>query len=409
MKKLLILPLTLTHLIAYEMITFPQMTFPLGMNASGTAVVGTNLNNQAVVWSISNGAIVIGDGEFWGISENGEVVGSLINNSSGKEEAVIWKDGETTFLGNIENGNSCDIFYSSGLGISSDGTKAVGMGWKDCQVEAFTWDPSEGMAGLGQLNGNNTKAQAVSGNGANIGGWAENNSGSRQSCIWGSDGNINLIGSISPFSTIGEVTSFSNDGSIIIGFGASVGDNDIEAYIAQEVPPGLGVYEFTPLGVPSNFATFNESMALDISENNVVVGQYLYSWMTDWRASIWTEELGTMTDLGDYFDSLGIEDLSGWTFLQAQCISDDGTVIAGTAENSMGNWVTFVIDLSEELNPTILGDLNYDSNVNVIDVILLVNHILSPSTYEYEGADINDDEYVDILDIIALVNIIINN
>ena len=41
MKKLLILSLTLTHLIAYEMITFPQMTFPLGMNASGTAVVGT--------------------------------------------------------------------------------------------------------------------------------------------------------------------------------------------------------------------------------------------------------------------------------------------------------------------------------------------------------------------------------
>ena len=55
-----------------------------------------------------------------------------------------------------------------------------------------------------------------------------------------------------------------------------------------------------------------------------------------------------------------------------------------------------------------LGDLNDDSNINVLDIIILVNHILSPATIELDGSDINDDGEVNILDIVHLVNIILN-
>jgi glucose/arabinose dehydrogenase len=55
-----------------------------------------------------------------------------------------------------------------------------------------------------------------------------------------------------------------------------------------------------------------------------------------------------------------------------------------------------------------LGDLNDDSNVNVLDIIILVNHILNPATIELDGSDINDDGEVNILDIVHLVNIILN-
>ena len=55
-----------------------------------------------------------------------------------------------------------------------------------------------------------------------------------------------------------------------------------------------------------------------------------------------------------------------------------------------------------------LGDLNDDSNVNVLDIIILVNHILSPATIELDGSDINDDGEVNILDIVHLVSIILN-
>ena len=55
------------------------------------------------------------------------------------------------------------------------------------------------------------------------------------------------------------------------------------------------------------------------------------------------------------------------------------------------------------------GDLNDDGNIDVLDVIILVNHILSPSTVELEGADINNDGEVNVLDVVALVSIILDN
>ena len=171
----------------------------------------------------------------------------------------------------------------------------------------------------------------------------------------------------------------------------------------------LGGYEFIGLGVPSNFATFNESWAFDISENNVIVGQYLNSWGTDWRASIWTEELGTMIDFHDYLESLGIDNLSSWTFLKAHCISNDGTIIAGVAQNSFGNWVTFIIDLEDELGNNLLGDINADASVDILDVVMLVSSILSGDTSELDGADINNDGNINVLDIVALINIILGN
>ena len=56
----------------------------------------------------------------------------------------------------------------------------------------------------------------------------------------------------------------------------------------------------------------------------------------------------------------------------------------------------------------VLGDLNNDQIVNILDVIILVNNILSPLTYEINGGDINGDGNVNILDVILLVNIILN-
>ena len=47
--------------------------------------------------------------------------------------------------------------------------------------------------------------------------------------------------------------------------------------------------------------------------------------------------------------------------------------------------------------------------VDVLDVVVLVNYILSPSDIELEGADINNDGEVNILDVVALVNIILGS
>ena len=60
----------------------------------------------------------------------------------------------------------------------------------------------------------------------------------------------------------------------------------------------------------------------------------------------------------------------------------------------------------------ILWDINQDGIVNIQDIIMLVNFVLSidnPSDQQFDAGDINGDEIINILDIIATVNIILDN
>ena len=94
-----------------------------------------------------------------------------------------------------------------------------------------------------------------------------------------------------------------------------------------------------------------------------------------------------------------------WTFSEGegQFISD-----FSLSENNgyLGN--SSEVDNSDPLWDNInLGDINNDGNTDILDIILIVNIVLSN---EYnESADMNSDGIIDILDIIQLVNIILNN
>ena len=65
---------------------------------------------------------------------------------------------------------------------------------------------------------------------------------------------------------------------------------------------------------------------------------------------------------------------------------------------------TQVITLS--YNETIIGDLDGNGVVNILDVILMINMILNSDLQD--SGDINNDGTVDILDVIQLINIILN-
>ena len=53
------------------------------------------------------------------------------------------------------------------------------------------------------------------------------------------------------------------------------------------------------------------------------------------------------------------------------------------------------------------GDLNGDSNINVSDIVLLINLILSGDYLD--SGDINLDGNINIQDVVLLVQIILNN
>ena len=54
---------------------------------------------------------------------------------------------------------------------------------------------------------------------------------------------------------------------------------------------------------------------------------------------------------------------------------------------------------------SLVGDVNADGLVNILDVVLLVNMVLSD---EYNAsADLNNDGVINVLDVVLLVNIIL--
>ena len=71
----------------------------------------------------------------------------------------------------------------------------------------------------------------------------------------------------------------------------------------------------------------------------------------------------------------------------------------------------FIHDLACDAS-AMLGDLNFDAILNILDIILLVNVILDPSQASdiiMQAGDINGDNTLNVLDIISLVNMILSS
>jgi hypothetical protein len=69
----------------------------------------------------------------------------------------------------------------------------------------------------------------------------------------------------------------------------------------------------------------------------------------------------------------------------------------------ISNEINFTINLN---NTNLVGDLNDDGEINIIDVILVVDLILNG---EFNSlVDINEDEAITIIDVVLLINIILN-
>ena len=96
--------------------------------------------------------------------------------------------------------------------------------------------------------------------------------------------------------------------------------------------------------------------------------------------------------------------------VQFQFIAED--IYYDGDAGSGGSLVEAAIDdfklefVSNELS--LLGDLNNDLVINVLDVILLVNMVLGFESPNYSAGDINSDSEINILDVVALVSMILN-
>ena len=54
----------------------------------------------------------------------------------------------------------------------------------------------------------------------------------------------------------------------------------------------------------------------------------------------------------------------------------------------------------------VLGDINNDGVVNIIDVVMLVDQVLNENYNSF--SDLNDDNVVNVIDMVQLVSMILN-
>ena len=91
------------------------------------------------------------------------------------------------------------------------------------------------------------------------------------------------------------------------------------------------------------------------------------------------------------------------------CGSGDGINVFDIKQNgsSASYWNTFSGNYKRNgfYRYTMSGDVNQDSNTDILDIIIIVNYVLEViDSISYEHADYNNDGVVNILDITMLVN-----
>ena len=91
-------------------------------------------------------------------------------------------------------------------------------------------------------------------------------------------------------------------------------------------------------------------------------------------------------------------------------IIDQQGIIAYANNEIDTEWMIYVIDELSGFNGGVLGDVNQDGVINILDIINVINFILgeSPTSDEFILSDINQDNIINILDVVLLVNLIIN-
>ena len=88
-------------------------------------------------------------------------------------------------------------------------------------------------------------------------------------------------------------------------------------------------------------------------------------------------------------------------------------VKSGKVDDYMNSWQQYD-NLVSDHRPVVInflwdtiGDLNQDGSINILDITILINFILSNQYSDL--ADINSDGGLNILDVVNLIDIILNN
>jgi probable HAF family extracellular repeat protein len=169
------------------LIQLPTGVLASKVSSSGV-VVGGLRPVGGIHWMPTSGDVFIGGISASAISLDGRVIAGTALDANRIQQAAIWQRAtEWRLLGSIApNAQPCDNLLSSVFGASADGSVLVGLAWNGCRIaRAFRWEEQTGMVDLGStVEGQSSRADAVSGDGRVIVGFQEHPTGFRQGARW---------------------------------------------------------------------------------------------------------------------------------------------------------------------------------------------------------------------------------
>ena len=82
--------------------------------------------------------------------------------------------------------------------------------------------------------------------------------------------------------------------------------------------------------------------------------------------------------------------------------------VVGCTDSFANNYNPYALEEDDScIYDYIIGDLNQDEIIDVLDIILILNIILDNASPYNQQADCNNDGYIDVLDVVQLLNIIL--
>jgi len=316
--------------------TFTKLKLPISaffqnyaLSADGN-VMAVNLAGEMFRWVKGNGFTDLGptDGSI-GISADGSAITSGILGSDGLIDAGIWKASTGWVnLGHTAKGCNLDGSWGDGWALNGDGSVVVGLAWYCPGAQGFRWDAFNGMVGLSHPTGHSSRATAISADSSTIVGFYEHPSfGNRRPVRWRGRKADLFAGK----NANGEAIVVSTDGSQIAGQA-----DDATGFHAFYFTDATGVIS---LGTVSGNDS-DQSSAAGISDRGTVVG-----WSGDrfgggieaffWNANSPKSKMRSMKKV---LIALGAKIPANVTLTNALALSADGKTMAGTWQDTKGNF-----------------------------------------------------------------------
>lgn len=329
-----------------------------GVSADGSTVVGYALSasgTEAFVWDAANGMTGLGhlpdticpatkpgescQSQAVGVSADGSIVAGWSSPGSGVE-AFRWDaTNGMTGLGFIPGG-----IISEATGISADGSTVVGWSRHTGSNQAFLWDAANGMQVLVGMR----EANGISADGSTVVGWSRSGSPDQTGSIdeavaWDATNGIAGLGFM-PGGTFTAATGVSADGSTVVGVGDSAsGSREAFVWDAASGMEGLG-------DLPGGSFW---SAALGVSADGSTVVGWSIGASANREAFLWDATNG-MQSLQVVLSALDV-DLTGWQLKEATGISADGNTIVGYGTNPSGFTEAFVAVIPEPSTALLVG------------------------------------------------------